>query len=250
VLAEERRNKILERLSQKGQVLAADLVREFSVSEDTIRRDLKDLADAGLLKKVHGGAMTTTTVPYAYGARQELNIPAKSAIAQRASSLVREGMLIFIDGATTSAQIVHHIPPNLKATFVTHSVATAAALSELHRAEIILLGGKVIPELLITSGPQSIEQAKQFMPDLSIISVHGISVSGGATVESYDDAVLKSEFIRNSAETAVLAGHEKLTFMGAYKVAGVKDLSYLISDGENDQLRPFSRAGLTVWQVR
>lgn len=250
MLAEERRNKILERLSHKGQVLSADLVKEFGVSEDTIRRDLKDMADAGLLKKVHGGAMPTTTVPYEYGERQSLNIPAKSAIAQRASELVRDGMLIFVDGATTTAQIVHHLPPNLKATFVTHSVATASALSELHRAEIILLGGKVIPELLITSGPQSIETAKKFMPDLAIISVHGISVAGGATDENYDDAVLKSEFIRNSGETAVLAGHEKLSFIGAYKIAGVKELSYLISDGDNDQLRPFARAGITVWQVR
>lgn len=250
MLAEERRKQILERLSQKGQVLSADLVQEFGVSEDTIRRDLKEMADAGLLKKVHGGAMPNTTVPYDYGARQSLNVTAKSAIAQRASELIRDGMLIFVDGATTTVQIVHHLPPALKATFVTHSVATATALSELQRAEIILLGGKVIPELLITAGPQSIEQAKQFMPDLAIVSVHGISVAGGATVESYDDAILKSEFIRNSGETAVLAGHEKLSFLGSYKVAGLRDLSYLISDGDNDQLRPFARAGLTVWQVR
>jgi DeoR/GlpR family transcriptional regulator of sugar metabolism len=249
VLAEERRKQILDRLSRDGQVLSQDLIREFAVSEDTIRRDLKEMADAGLLKKVHGGALPTTTVPYDYGARRSLNIPAKSAIAQRATALLRDGMLIFIDGATTTAQLVEHIPQNLKATFITHSVATAAALAAIERSETILIGGRVIPELLITTGPQLIEQAKQFVPDLSIISVHGISVAGGATVESYDDAIVKSEFIRNSAETAVLAGHEKLGFMAAYKTAAVSELSYLISDADKSHLKPFADAGMTVWQV-
>jgi DeoR/GlpR family transcriptional regulator of sugar metabolism len=249
VLAEERRKQILERLSHQGQVLSADLVREFGVSEDTVRRDLKDLADAGLLKKVHGGAMPTTTVPYDYGERQALNVESKSAIAQRATSLVREGSLIFIDGATTSAQLIQHLPPGLKATFVTHSVATAAALAALKRSETILLGGKVIPELLITTGPELIEQARQFMPDLAIISAHGVSVAGGATVESYDDAVVKREFVRSSGETVVLAGYEKLGFIASYIVAGLKDISYLISDAEASQLQPFVDAGLTVWSV-
>lgn len=249
MLAEERRNKILVRLSEKGQVLSAELMREFAVSEDTIRRDLKDLADAGLLKKVHGGAMPTTTVPYDYGARQELNVAAKSAIAKRAAALVRDGMLIFIDGATTTVQIARHLPSSLNATFVTHSVATASALARLPRSTIILLGGKVIPELLITTGPESVQQAKQFMPDLAFISVHGMSVAGGATVESYDDSIVKAEFVRNAGETAVLAGHEKLAFMGAYKFAEVADLSYLISDADEAHLAPFSDAGLTVWRV-
>lgn len=249
MLAEERRKKILERLANKGQVLSADLVREFAVSEDTIRRDLKDMSDAGLLKKVHGGAMPTTTVPYDYGARQSLNVESKSAIAQRATELIRDGMLIFIDGATTSAQLVKHVPANLKATFVTHSIATASELVSLDRCEIILLGGRIIPNLLIATGPELVQQAKQFMPDLSILSVHGISPAGGATVESYDDAVVKREFIRNSAETVVLAGQEKLGFMASYRIADLADISYLISDGDSEHLEPFVRAGLTVWKV-
>lgn len=249
MLAEERRKQILERLAGHGQVLSADLIKEFRVSEDTIRRDLKEMAEAGLLKKVHGGAMSNTTVPYEYAARQSLNIESKSAIAQRATSLIRDGLLIFIDGATTSAQIVRHVPSNLKATFVTHSVATAAALAVLQQSSIILLGGRIIPELLIASGPQLVEQAKQFMPDLSIVSVNGISVAGGATVENYEDAVLKREFLHNSAETAVLAGLEKVGFIASYKIADLREISYLISDAGQGALQPFASAGMTIWRV-
>lgn len=249
MLAEERRNQILESLAHKGRVLSAELVQEFRVSEDTIRRDLKELADAGLLKKVHGGAMPATPVPYEYGARQSLNIDAKSAIAKRATSLVRDGMLIFIDGATTSAQLAQHFPPNLKATFVTYGVATAESLAVLSRSEIILLGGKVIPELMITSGPQLIDQAKQFMPDVALFSVHGLSSTGGATVESYDDAIVKREFIRNSAETVVLAGSEKIGFIASYVVATLPEISYLITDARAEDLKLFSELGLTVWRV-
>lgn len=249
MFAEERRKQILIRLARDGQLLSADLIKEFAVSEDTIRRDLKDLADAGLLKKVHGGAMATTTVPYEYGARQSLNIAAKAAIAQRAVSLIRERMLIFIDGATTSAQIAAHIPPSLSVTFVTYSLATATALTVLPRAEIILLGGTIVPDLLITMGPELGEQAKRFMPDLAVVGVHGLTPAKGGTVESYEDALAKRKFIENSAEVAVLAGHEKLGFVASFFVIGINEISYLISDADSDRLKPYSEAGITVLPV-
>lgn len=229
--------------------MSADLVKEFRVSEDTIRRDLKDLADVGLLKKVHGGALTNTTVPYNYKAREHLNLDAKSAMAEKAVRLVRKNMLIFIDGGTTSAQLPHHLPKDLQATFVTHSIATAAALADLPQSEIIFLGGRVISELLITSGAHLLEECRQFRPDLCLISVHGLSPSAGATVESYDDAVVKREFIRNSAETAILAGREKLGFSASYCIADVKDISYLISDAPAADMQAYADVGITVWTV-
>jgi DeoR/GlpR family transcriptional regulator of sugar metabolism len=249
MLAEERRKQIVERLTRTGQVLAADLVREFNVSEDTIRRDLKELADAGALKKVHGGAVVSTTVPYDYTARSAANVAAKDKIARRAVELVEEGMLIFVDGGTTSALIADHLHPDLRVTFVTYSLATAKALTILRRAEILLLGGRVVSDLLIAAGPESIEQSKQFRPALSIIGVHGITVADGCTVENYDDAMIKREFIRNSADVAVLAGQEKLGFVASYLVADVADVSYLICDAADDRLQPFADGGVTVWRV-
>ncbi len=249
MLAEERRKLMRNRLSRDGQLLSAELVREFKVSEDTIRRDLKELADEGLLRKVHGGAMATTTVPIEYSARHEMNVEAKSAMALRAVTLVRSGMLIFVDGATTTALIAEHLPSALQTTFVTNSVATATALSILPRSEVILLGGKLIRNLLITTGPELIQDAKVFKPDLSIIGVHGLTITAGATVENYDDALIKQHFVHNSGEVAVLAGHEKLGFIASYFVAQLSEISYLVSDAPGARMREYADAGITVWKV-
>lgn len=249
MLANERKKQIMVRLSASGQVLAADLIKEFGVSEDTIRRDLKELADAGQLKKVHGGAVALTTVPYDYSARKTLNIEAKSALAQSVVKLIRDGMVIFIDGGTTCAQLPYHLPVNLKATFITHSIPTALALGQLPHLKVIILGGQVISDLLVTTGPEVVAQANRFRPDISLISAHGITIDDGATVESWEDASIKEAFVRNSAETVVLAGHEKIGFKASYCIAEIKEIAYLVSDASEAQLSPFRNAGLTVWTV-
>ncbi len=249
MLAEERRKLMRNKLSRDGQLLSAELIREFKVSEDTIRRDLKELADEGLLRKVHGGAMAVTTVPIEYAARHEMNVEAKSAMALQAVSLVRSGMLVFVDGATTTALIANHLPSSIQTTFVTNSIATATALSILPRSEIILLGGKLIRDLLITTGPELIQDARVFRPDLSIIGVHGLTITAGATVENYDDALIKQYFVQNSGEVAVLAGHEKLGFIASYFVAPLSQISYLVCDAPNSSLSEYNQAGITVWKV-
>ena len=249
MLAEERRKKILARLSKDGQVLSTDLVRELDVSEDTIRRDLKELADARLLKKVHGGAMAMTTVPYDYSARQDLNVAKKSEIARRSMSLIRAGMLIFVDGGTTTLPLAGHLPVDFQGTFVTYSLPTAMALANLRRSEVILLGGKLLPDLLLTTGPAQISAARQFKPDISILSVHGITAAAGATVENYEDSLIKRTFIQNSAEVVVLAGAEKIGFVASYLVADLGEISYLISDAEEDKLRQFVDSGITIWRT-
>ncbi|HEY9712092.1 MAG TPA: DeoR/GlpR family DNA-binding transcription regulator [Chroococcales cyanobacterium] len=249
MLAEERKNQILHKLSTSGQLLTADLVRDFNVSEDTIRRDLKELADALLLKKVHGGAVALTTVPYEYSSRKDLNLESKATMAQAVTKLVRDGMVIFIDGGTTCGQLPFYLPPNIRATFITHSIANALALNNLGKSRTIMLGGQVVPELLITTGPELTAQASRFKPDMSIISAHGVTVADGATVESWDDAMVKSTFVQNSAETVVLAGQEKIGFCASYLIAAVRDISYLISDAPKQKLNQFSKAGMTVWKV-
>jgi DeoR/GlpR family transcriptional regulator of sugar metabolism len=114
---------------------------------------------------------------------------------------------------------------------------------------VIMMGGEIVPELLIATGPELVSQSQRFKPDLSIVSAHGVTIDEGATVESWEDACIKSMFIRNSAETVVLAGQEKIGFSASYSIAEIKDFAYLISDAAASQLTPFVDAGLTVWTV-
>lgn len=248
MLADERKELILVKLARKGRVLSSDLMHEFQVSEDTVRRDLKELAESGKLKKVHGGAIANTTVPYAYAERKDLNIESKNKIAEIAARLVTDGMLIFVDGGTTAMQVGSHLPKDLRATFVTHSVAIALQFSSsLPNSKTIIIGGQVSPELLITNGPNHLEQAKQFKPDLALIGVHGLTVDSGGTVENYEDAVLKSAFVHNAAETVLLAGKEKLGFIAGFVVCTTDDISYLISDASSQDLEPFASRGIICW---
>ncbi|MBP6594976.1 MAG: DeoR/GlpR transcriptional regulator, partial [Candidatus Obscuribacter sp.] len=169
MLASERRNKILEQLQKAGQISTQSLVRAFDVSEDTVRRDLKELAESGVIKKVHGGAVLTSPVPYTHEERQNLNLAAKSAIGRQAAELIKDKMLVFVDGSTTALQLIPHLRVDLKATFITHSPLLSQALSHLPDVEIILLGGKLVKDLLITQAPDSQLIARRYRPDLCVI---------------------------------------------------------------------------------
>ncbi len=247
MLAPERQKQILQKLQSQGQVLVQNLVRELGVSEDTIRRDLKELASTGLLKKVHGGAIAASTVPYAHAERRRLNREAKAAMALKATQFIQNGMLIFMDGGTTTLEVAPHLKArNLEnVTVVTHSPVMAQSLSEIAGLEVFLLGGKLIKDLLIAVGPNSLKEASRFRPDLSIVSAHGMSASAGATVESGEDAAVKRQFIENSAETLVLAGHEKIGFVASFQIAALDEISYLITDEVKD-LSTFQKSNLTV----
>ncbi|MCC7527820.1 MAG: DeoR/GlpR transcriptional regulator, partial [Candidatus Melainabacteria bacterium] len=147
MLNDERKNRILEALNQKGRVLSQELVNDLRVSEDTIRRDLKDLAEAGLLKRVHGGALPVGKVTFQFSKREKESPAEKNTIARRAASFVKDRQVIFIDGGTTTAQVSAHLKPDLIATFITNCLPTAMRLSELPRLDVRVLGGHVTPEL-------------------------------------------------------------------------------------------------------
>lgn len=249
MLASERRNKILEQLQKAGQISTQSLVKTFDVSEDTVRRDLKELAESGIIKKVHGGAVLTSPVPYAHEERQNLNLKSKSAIARQAAELIKDKMLVFVDGGTTTLQLIPHLRDDLKATFITHSPLLAQALSHLAALEIILLGGKLVKDLLITQAPDSQLIARRYRPDLCVISAHGVSRLAGATVESFEDASIKREFAGNSAELVVMAGREKLGFVATYQIAELDNISYLITDASKSEISDLESDRLTIIRV-
>src|SRR5690349_23360893 len=121
VLKEERQQQILERLHRDGKVLATELSQSFNTSEDTVRRDLRELGEAGLLLRVHGGALLRSPVAAPYAARQNQASEAKAAIAEAAAGLVRPGQVIILDGGTTTTQVARHLPRDLQATVITTS---------------------------------------------------------------------------------------------------------------------------------
>lgn len=245
MLNEERKSQILEMLGQRGRVLSSALVSELNVSEDTIRRDLKDLAEAGLLKRVHGGALPVGKVPMSYNQRQELAPSGKAAIARKAAAMIRHGQVIFIDGGTTTAMIAPFLAPDLKATFITYSLPTAIALTERTESHVRILGGRVVKELLLTMGPALLKEIEGIQADLTLVSVESVLGEFGATVSHPDDAMVKSAFIQQSAETVVLAGSEKFGKVAPYRIAWLNEVAAIITDAAIDatMLKACKKAG-------
>src|SRR5438105_11180070 len=130
MLTAERRRSIMQTLQRDGKVLASELSKNLHVSEDTIRRDLRELASAGVLQRVHGGALPRSPVTASFTARQQQASGAKAAIAQAAVRLIRQDQVIILDGGTTPLQVAQHLPPDLRATVITHSPPVALALTE------------------------------------------------------------------------------------------------------------------------
>lgn len=248
MLTAERRQYILETLQRDGKVLATELSGALSVSEDTIRRDLRELADAGLLQRVHGGALPPSPATASYAARQQQAPIAKAAIAQAAVQLVRPGQTIILDGGTTTLQVAQRLPPNLRATIITNSPPIAVALAEHPGVEVILLGGRLYKHSLVTVGAATVEALQRMRADLCMLGICSLDIEAGISTPDYEEAQVKRAMIASAAEVAALASAEKLGTAVPYIVGPITELSYLVTERAipDETLASYRARGITV----
>ena len=143
MLVAERRELLLSRLRAEGKLVATDLARELGMSEDSVRRDLRELAAAGLCQRVYGGALPLSPALADYDARREVEPASKQRVAARAAGLIRPGDRVILDGGTTTLAVVRALPRDLQATVITHSPTIAAALVDHSTVETLLIGGRI-----------------------------------------------------------------------------------------------------------
>src|SRR5579883_2115452 len=152
MLTTHRRRLILERLQRAGQVAAKELSGELRVSEDTIRRDLRELAQEGLLQRVHGGALPASAAVTDFAGRQVLSSEGKCVLGRAAAQMIEPGQVVILDGGTTALQTARHLPRELRGTVVTHSPTIAVELVEHPNVEVILLGGRLFKHSVVAIG--------------------------------------------------------------------------------------------------
>lgn len=210
MLTSQRKSLILEQLATDGQVLSRDLSVQFAVSEDTIRRDLRELAAAGELQRVHGGALPASNATVNFAGRQLLSLDSKKRVARKGAELISSGQVVIIDGGTTTAELVTFLPPSLNITVVTHSPGIALALVAHPLIEVILIGGKLFKHSVVATGTAAIEGIAAIQADLFFMGVTGIHARTGLTTGDYEEACVKRAFSRRAAETIVLASAEKI----------------------------------------
>ncbi|MEU4653880.1 DeoR/GlpR family DNA-binding transcription regulator [Streptomyces sp. NPDC023723] len=234
MLAAQRRAHLLGLLAREGKVVAKDVAAELDISEDSVRRDLRDLAAEGLCQRVYGGALPVSPAVVDYAARQELAPDGKRKVAAVAAGLVRPGSALILDGGTTALAVARALPSELDCTVITHSPTIAAALLGHPRAELFLLGGRVFKHSAVTCGAAAVEAAQYVSADLCLLGVTGVHPEAGLTTGDAEEAAMKRALAARAADTYVLASSEKIGTASRFRVLSWEGASGLITDAGPD----------------
>jgi DeoR/GlpR family transcriptional regulator of sugar metabolism len=237
VLARQRHSYILDRLRAEGGVRVADLVRELGVSDMTVRRDLKQLQDQGLLEKVHGGATSIAGSALSepgFSAKSSLEQEAKEAkeaIAEAAAAMVHPGQAIAISAGTTTHAVARRLLDVPRLTVVTNSVPVSDVLYHGGRADqtVILTGGTRTPSDAL-AGPFAVAAMRTVHVDLVLMGVHGMDLRAGFTTPNMLEAETGRALVDSGRSLVVVADHTKWGVIGVSQIARLSQADVLITD--------------------
>ncbi|MCB0582653.1 MAG: DeoR/GlpR transcriptional regulator [Phaeodactylibacter sp.] len=248
MLKKERHALIMREVNIRNKVLHADLSKKLAVSEDTIRRDLQELAEEGKLVKVRGGALSKSFQTNSYRGGDIYKYQEKTAIARKAVPLFSNGMLVLISGGTTTVELARILPPELEVTFYTPSLLVALQLAEHPNSETILIGGRISRNAKISTGGEVISVLHDIRPDLCLIGTNSIDARIGVTDSDWEVVDVKRAMIKASEKVAVLAISEKLDNAQKIRIAPIDEVDYLITelDPGHALLGPYKAAGIQV----
>ena len=236
MLVAERKQLLLGRLHDEGKVVAREVAQELGISEDSIRRDLRDLAGAGHCQRVYGGAVPVSRAVVDYRSRAAVEPESKRRIAARAAQLIKPGDRVILDGGTTTLAVTRELPPGLHATVITHSPTIAAALIDHPSVEILLLGGRIYKHSAVACGAATAEAARAITADLFLLGVTGVHVQHGLTTGDAEEAAMKRTLAGQAADTYVLASSEKIGAVSPYKVLELDAITAILTDAPKDSL--------------
>ena len=250
MLNQQRKQWLLDRLQSSGQLVAADIAQELGTSEDTIRRDLRELGKLGLVQRVHGGALPASPAVANVPARREIASLEKRALAQSAAALITPRQVVFLDGGTTALALAQALPARLQATVVTHSPEVALALAAQAHAQIqiILLGGVLFRHSMVNMGGTTLAQLQHIQADWFFMGATGVHAQAGLTTGDYEEAALKRSISARAAETVVLASSEKIGAASSYQIMPLNGISRLLvsEQASSTALDPLEKLGVVI----
>lgn len=230
MLAAQRKDRILATLRAEGRVVAKELAAAWDLSEDTVRRDLRELAAEGLLHRVHGGALPASPAVADFAARTSIATDAKTEVARLAAALVRPGQTVAVDGGTTARQLARLLPPDLRATVVTHSPTIAVELAEHPTVEVVIVGGRLFKHSVVAAGAAAHEAIGRVWVDAFFLGVTGIHPTSGLTTGDADEAAVKRAWVARAAETYVLGSSEKIGAASPFEVVPLAAVTAVLTD--------------------
>lgn len=235
VLADHRRDLILDALAKGGQCRVSDLAQQFSLSPMTVRRDLQVLEEQGRLRRVHGGAvLVDSEVDYPLRAREGQT--QKQRIGHRAAGLIADGMVVYLDSGTTAMELARRIRDGLpgvsQLSIVTHGVNLAMELAGHPAYDVHLIGGELYRNGLATVGPVAISQVGQLHFDLFFMGARGVDLEAGWTNANQLETQLKLVAIERSRQVCALADSTKWGERGFVSIAPFDKVSSWVCDAD------------------
>ncbi|MEP6949657.1 MAG: DeoR/GlpR family DNA-binding transcription regulator [Ginsengibacter sp.] len=247
MLKKERQAYITHQVNLHNKILSSDLSQEINVSEDTIRRDLNELAHMKKIIKVHGGALSKS-FHNSFQHKNIYSVEHKMVIAQKAVSIIKDGMFVLTTGGTSIIEMARALPENLHATFFTGSLPAAFEYMHHPNIEVIIIGDRLSKSSQITVGGGAISKIREIKADLSFLGVNAIDIENGITDSDWDIVQIKQAMIESSSKVAVLTISEKVNTTRRLKVCNVKDIDILITELKPDDpmLALYAKSGIEI----
>lgn len=229
---DSRRKKILELLDKNGSVRVTELSHIFSISEVTIRNDLADMENKGLLTRVHGGAVSSYKPYYNMSLNQRMstNQEQKEIIAKKIAGMIDDNDTIMLNSGTTTLLVFRAIPRNLNLNIVTNSISIALEGTTNPNFNIILLGGLINSKYQFTFGDDAIRQLKSYHADKLILSVDGIDSEHGYSTYYDKEAEIDRIMLEQSNVNIVAADHSKFNRCAFTKISDLSVADYIVTD--------------------
>jgi DeoR family fructose operon transcriptional repressor len=249
--AEERQHAILTRAREVGSVDVDALSAGFDVSQETIRRDLKTLEQAGMVRRVHGGAIAVERLTFepALAERDRLMTEEKEAIAREAiAQLPESGGSILLDAGSTTRRFAQALPPDCGLTVVTNSPAIGLLLAHRDDLTVMLLGGRLRTRTIATVDEWAVHATSLIHVDVAFMATNGLSLSHGLTTPDPSEAAIKRAMIGTADKVVLLADHTKVDDDYFARFGDVADVDLLVTDSglRDDATQQFLQAGLDV----
>lgn len=244
----ERHAFILHQVNLHNKVLSTDLSQQINVSDDTIRRDLQQLSDEGKIIKVHGGALSPSFHFGHHTSKDVYGYSQKRIIAQKAVSLIKDGMFVLTGGGTTIIELARALPANLHATFISGSIPALFEYSSHPNIEVIAIGDKISKNSKITVGLEAISKIKELKADLCFLGINAISLENGVSDNDWDVVQIKKAMIESSKKTVCLTISEKINSQQPLQICDCGRIDILITElsPEDAVMQPYVERGIKV----
>jgi DeoR/GlpR family transcriptional regulator of sugar metabolism len=235
-LKEERQQLILDTLQENRQVTVAELSRRFDVSQVTIRRDLRELAARGMLRRAHGGAVAVAPAPPEPPVVQRMvqAETCKACVGRAAAALVADGESVFIGSGSTTAYVARYLAHHRNLTVVTNAITVATELASAAGVTIVVTGGVLRASELSLIGHIAEQSLHEVRVDKVIVGMQAISLEEGMTNDYLSEVMTDRTILEMAPELIVVADHTKFGKVASAYIAPVECISTLVTDSGAD----------------